>query len=212
MTMIRPDFVPYPYPAEIDKERLSALPRASYDRPIHLVDTPEGVARALDKLMGADAIGIDTETKPSFVPGRRTQVALLQLATDAECFLFRLNRIGLHEGIIRLLESEAVLKVGLSLRDDCTALRRLGAFDPVGFVELQQMCSGYGIRALSLQKIYGIVFGQYVSKSQRMSNWEARELTPQQQHYAALDAWGSLRIYRRLLEHPNPSPTQFALL
>lgn len=210
--MNRKPFVPYPYPAEIDKETLTTLPRAQADMPIHLITRPDQVPRAVEVLQQADAIGIDTETKPSFIPGKRTQVALLQLSTDSECFLFRLNRIGLPPALVSILEDDRILKIGLSLRDDCTALRRISPFEPQGMVELQQLCPGYGIRAASLQKVYGIVFGGYISKSQRMSNWEARDLTPQQLSYAALDAWASLRIYRRLLEHPDPTPTQFALL
>lgn len=209
----RHGFVPYPYPEDIDKEVLKELPRAKLNVPITLIDRSEDVAQAVERLAMSDAIGIDTETKPSFVPGKRTQVSLLQLSTDAECFLLRLNRIGLPRPVVELFERDDILKVGLSLRDDCTGLRRLSHFEGAGFVELQQLCPAYGMRsAASLQKIYGITFGEYISKSQRMSNWEARQLTPQQQAYAALDAWASLRIYRRMLEHPAPTPTQFALL
>ena len=51
-----------------------------------------------------------------------------------------------------------------------------------------------------------------MSKKQRMSNWEAETLSPEQQHYTALDAWASLRILNKLLEQPSPSPILFALL
>ena len=51
-----------------------------------------------------------------------------------------------------------------------------------------------------------------MSKAQRMSNWEDKVLSPAQIHYAALDAWASLRIYQTLLASPTPSPTNFALL
>lgn len=206
------NFVPYPYPSEIDKEQLALLPRAEYHLPIHLIDKSNQVKAAVARLAEADAIGIDTETKPSFVPGRRTSVGLLQLATDSETFLFRLNRLGLPEPLVELLERDDLLKIGLSLRDDCTALKRLTPFEPKGFVELQLLSPGYGIKDASLQKIYAIMFGENMSKAQRMSNWEASRLTPAQQTYAALDAWGSLRIYRELMQQPAPSPTQFALI
>ena len=35
-------------------------------------------------------------------------------------------------------------------------------------------------------------------KSQRLTNWEADELTQNQQAYAAMDAWACLRIYKYL--------------
>ena len=53
---------------------------------------------------------------------------------------------------------------------------------------------------MSLQKIYGNLFGGKISKSQQLSNWEADQLTIPQQHYAAIDAWACLQIYRLLQE------------
>ena len=52
---------------------------------------------------------------------------------------------------------------------------------------------------LGLQKIYAILFGNKISKSQRLTNWENHELTEQQQRYAATDAWASLQIYLKLM-------------
>lgn len=206
-------FAPNPYPTDIDKEALALLPKAECPIPIHIIDNKRDVAKAMRALQEVEAVGLDTETKPSFTPGRRNSVALLQIATDEQCFLFRLNRIGLPPELSEFLACPDILKVGLSLDDDRRALNRLGQIEGEGFVELQQLCLGYGIRtAASLQKIYAIVFGERMSKAQQLSNWEARVLTPAQQSYAALDAWGSLRIYRRMLEHPAPHPAQFALL
>ena len=37
-----------------------------------------------------------------------------------------------------------------------------------------------------------------LSKRQRLSNWEAEELTAAQKKYAALDAWSCLRIYKKI--------------
>ena len=51
-----------------------------------------------------------------------------------------------------------------------------------------------------------------MSKAQRMSNWEDAQLSTAQAHYAALDAWASLRIYNTLMSNPTPPPTQFALI
>lgn len=80
---------------------------------------------------------------------------------------------------------------------------------PAGFIDLQDIVSGYAILDSSLQKIYGIVFGERISKSQRLSNWEATVLTAPQQIYAAIDAWACLRIYHALTSgsfNPQDSP------
>lgn len=196
----------------ITKEELEGLPPARFEGRIEVVETKQAMRNALKVLRKSDAIGIDTETKPSFKPGLRYEVSLLQISTDEVCYLFRLNKIGLAEELVRLLENPKILKIGLSLHGDKTALRRLSPVEPEGLVELQRLCPGYGIRAESLQKIYGIMFGEYMSKGPRMSNWEAHKLTTAQQAYAALDAWACLRVYRCLMQFDAPAPTQFAML
>lgn len=202
----------FTYPETISSEQLEALPIARCPVPITLVETKLDARKAVARLRRATRIGIDTETRPSFNPKVRYEVSLLQLATEEEVFLFRLNKIGLTKSLINLLEDEHIFKVGLSLRDDLAGLKRLTKYTPASNVELQKLCGAYGIRELGLQKIYAILFGERMSKKQRMSNWEAETLSPEQQHYAALDAWASLRILNKLLEQPSPSPILFALL
>ena len=53
---------------------------------------------------------------------------------------------------------------------------------------------------LSLRKMAAITLQIKISKAQRLSNWEAANLTPAQQLYAATDAWVSREIYVRLTE------------
>lgn len=201
-----------PFSASITADELGALPRATFSGTIHLIERKGDVRRAVQTLRKAPAIGIDTETRPSFVANKRYNVSLLQLSTDEECFLFRLNRVGFHAELIKLLEDESVYKIGLSLRDDISSLKKLGDFAPASFVELQRLCPGFGIKEQGLQKIYAIVCQGYLSKSQRMTNWEANELSPAQQMYAALDAWSTLQIYKKLIELPYPNPILYALL
>ena len=54
---------------------------------------------------------------------------------------------------------------------------------------------------VSLQKIYAILFNKKIAKNQRLSNWEAKELSEPQKKYAALDAWACLRIYNQLKQN-----------
>ena len=89
-------------------------------------------------------------------------------------------------------------------------MRRLvDDIDPQGFIDLQEYVRYFHINDISLQKIYAIVFGEKISKNQRLSNWEATELSEQQQKYAAIDAWACLHLYRTLRSgnfHPDESP------
>ena len=92
------------------------------------------------------------------------------------------------------------MKVGLSLKDDIHSLHRKYSFEPQGFLDLQAYVKNMGIEAQSLQKIYALLFGQKISKSQRLTNWEADVLTDRQKGYAATDAWACIRIYKYLEE------------
>ena len=51
---------------------------------------------------------------------------------------------------------------------------------------------------LGLQKIFAIIFGKKISKSQQLTNWENSHLTPEQARYASTDAWATLSIYLAL--------------
>lgn len=203
---------PYLYPSHILESELKALPLAKCPVPVHVITDKEEARKAIAKIRRHEVIGIDTETRPSFTQGVRYEVSLLQIATPTDCYLFRLNHIGFSVALANLLSDEKILKIGLSLSDDVRCLRRLRPFEPGSFVELQKLCFGYGIRELGLQKIYAILFKERMSKASRMSNWEAKELSPAQIHYAALDAWAALRIFLELRQQPNPSPVYFALL
>ena len=55
-----------------------------------------------------------------------------------------------------------------------------------------------GIEDQSLVKIYANLFGERISKAERLSNWERSELTDKQMEYAAIDAWACVRIYNEV--------------
>lgn len=179
----------------ISDEELAALPLSVFEGKIHLIEKVEQVTDALEYLKKHPVLGFDTETRPTFKKGQNHQVALLQLSTADEAFLFRTNLIGLTPGLIKLLGSTSILKIGAAIRDDIKILQRIAPFKPGGFVELQEMVKLYGIENFSLKKLAAIVQGVRISKSQRLTNWEAPVLTLQQQVYAATDAWISYMIY-----------------
>ncbi len=184
----------------IDKEIINTLPIESFAGNIHVVESVEDARRAIALLRQHDTLGIDTETRPAFRRGQRNKVSLIQLSTHTDCFLFRIHKIGVIEELHALLVDANITKIGISLRDDFSVLRRVDNFEPKGFIDLQSIISQYGIDDMSLQKIYAIIFGKKISKAQRLSNWEAEQLSVPQQYYAALDAWACLHIYDALCE------------
>lgn len=184
----------------ISKTELADLPAAAYSGEIILVDTLEQAEEAT-RILGAEkVIGFDTETKPSFKRGQSHKVSLMQLSTHDRCFLFRLNHIGMPDCLRNILERPMPIKIGVSIHDDFLNLHKISDLKPDGFIDLQAYVKQFNIADNSLSRIYGVIFGNRISKGQRLSNWEASELTHHQQEYAALDALACLQIYDHLIE------------
>lgn len=166
---------------------------------IEVIVSEGDAERAVKFLMKQPLLGFDTETRPSFKPGRQYQVALLQVCSGEICFLFRLNRIGLPECLVRLLEDKKITKVGLSWHDDLRSLKQRKSFQTGSFIELQSIAGEMGIVDQSLQKLYANIFGEKIAKGQQLSNWDADNLTEAQKLYAATDAWACVRLYKEMM-------------
>ena len=184
----------------ISKDAVNSLPVENYSGEIVVVNNLQQLDKCLSELYNEKIVGIDTETRPNFKKGAApNKVALLQIATDRKAFLIRLNKIGMPNTLLHFLEDNSILKVGLSLKDDLQAIRIVSNIqDTSSLIDLQTVVKSFGIEEQSLQKIYAIVFGQKISKRQRLTNWEAPELTLLQQKYDALDAYACLKIYKEL--------------
>lgn len=181
------------------KEIVSTLPRYTFSGRIVVVQGEHEAAEALKCLRRQPIVGFDTETRPAFRRGIHHKVALVQLATDNICFLFRLNHIGFPKALSDFLADASILKVGLSLKDDNLMLTHRDAhYKPGGMIDLQQVAAEMGLKDMSLQKLYANVFGRFLSKKARLSNWEADILTDAQKVYAATDAVTCLQLYREL--------------
>lgn len=180
------------------KQLISTLPKVEFKGKIVVVHSQREVKAAVDFLKRQTIVGVDTETRPSFRRGLVYQVALLQISTLEVCFLFRLNMIGLPVELIQLLENPQLTKIGLSLKDDLALLKRRASFTPQGFLDLQDFVKTMGIEDMSLQKLYANVFGERISKSAQLTNWESPVLSESQKMYAATDAYTTLCIYLKL--------------
>ena len=181
-----------------DKSKISTLPKAEFDGRIHVIISKEQAEKAVNFLLKQPILGLDTETRPSFSKGTFYRVALLQVATYDLCFLFRLNIIGLTPAIVRLLEDTTVTKIGLSWHDDINGLHKMGHFETGTFIDIRDHVREIGVEDLSLQKLYANLFGQQISKAQRLTNWERDVLTDKQKTYAATDAWACIQLYEEL--------------
>ena len=191
-------FLPNTFAQHIDKAAIQTLPITFFEGEVIVVDKPEMVADAAAYLRQHTVLGVDTEARPSFKRGVHYPTALVQIATLERCYLFRLTHVGLPVEIAEIFANPDICKVGLAFKDDITGLRRRRDFKPANCVDLQSMVCKYGIMELGLQKIFAIIFGKKISKSQQLTNWENSHLTPEQARYASTDAWATLSIYLAL--------------
>lgn len=184
---------------KFDKSIINSLPLVTFPGKIIVVLNEYEAERAVEYLLSCDVLGVDTETRPAFRKGNNHKVALLQVATRKECFLFRLNHLGLSQSLLRLLSNKQVPMVGLSWHDDLMSLHRREQFEPGWFIDIQDIIGNLGIVDKSLQKLYANLFGEKISKRQRLTNWEADVLTERQKEYAAIDAWACIKLYDEIM-------------
>ena len=182
----------------ITKEELRDYQIKHFQGKIFIINNTRDVEEATDILKKQEIIGFDTETRPSFKKGRVNQVALLQLSTSEQAFLFRLKKISLPQSVIDILSNDSIIKVGAAIRDDIKALKKIKNFEQSGFIDLQTYVKDFNIESFSLRKMSAIVLGFRISKSKQLSNWDAPNYSKGQQIYAATDAWVSLEIYKKL--------------
>lgn len=184
---------------KFDKSIINSLPLVTFPGKIIVILNEYEAERAVEYLLSCDVLGVDTETRPAFRKGNNHKVALLQVATRKECFLFRLNHLGLPQSLLRLLSNKQVPMVGLSWHDDLMSLHRREQFEPGWFIDIQDIIGNLGIVDKSLQKLYANLFGEKISKRQRLTNWEADVLTDRQKEYAAIDAWACIKLYDEIM-------------
>jgi ribonuclease D len=185
----------------ITREELAAMPLRWFTGELFVVTNDNRIKYAAEILSQQKLIGFDTETRPSFKKGSPNKVALLQLTTRDQAFLFRLNRIGLPIEIAKILANPDIIKPGIAIRDDIKGLLQYRKFVPAGFIELQDVAKSLGINDFSLKKLTAIACGFRISKNQQLSNWEDESLSTPQQLYAATDAWASMKIYESFSRH-----------
>jgi len=185
----------------IQKEEIATLPQFSYGGKVVLAADPHAIDRAIEEVMQHGMIGFDTESKPVFRRGHFNHVALVQLAIKDKVFLLRTHRVGISDKMRALFENENILKIGISIIDDLSALRKRRGFEPRGFLDLNKLAEKLQFENIGAKNLTAMVLGKRISKNQQRSNWENSTLTDSQIRYAATDAWICLEIYQQLAQH-----------
>ena len=171
-------------------------------RRIRLVVDREDVDSAYAALAAQAHVGFDTESKPTFTRGERSEGPhVLQFATLEHAYVFQLHVASAQAAVAALLESTAVTKVGFGLDSDKTQIRARLDVEPRAVLDLDAVFRERGYRkSVGLKSAVAIVFNQRFSKSKRIgtSNWSTRQLNERQLLYAANDAYAAIHVFAAL--------------
>lgn len=186
--------------SNISKEEINQLNLLEYNGKIHLIEDYKALEFIHKEIEIHSYIGFDTESKPCFVRGEKNKVAMVQIAIPDAVFLFRLNKIGFIQELVNILENENIVKVGVAIKNDARELQSLKTYKPKSFFEIPELSSKFGIQANGLRSLAAVLLDGRISKSAKITNWEADTLTDKQLIYAATDAWACLKMYEKLKE------------
>lgn len=191
------------YRTSIEKDEINLLPPMQFDGEIILVETQAGARRALALLSQEKMVGFDTETKPAFTKGESYTPALLQLATKERAFIFRLKYFEIPSELTEFLSNPNILKVGVGIADDLSALKKIMTFTPQGFIELSAEARKMKVMNEGLRALTAIFLERRLLKGATRSNWEREVLTDAQISYAAIDALVGLLIYEKMINQKS---------
>lgn len=188
----------------IDRKALEAAELPPYPglslADITLVSDPARAAAAEAALLAADALGFDSESKPTFRKGEEsTGPHLVQLATDTQAWLFPTHVAAGLPVLKAVLESTRIRKIGFGLGNDRSALQGRLGIALANVIDLGEELRGPGHKGtVGAKMAVAHFFGQRLQKSKKTgtSNWAAPRLSEAQLRYAANDAHVALRVYR----------------
>ena len=184
----------------ISRDEVVALPVRRYEGETVVVGTSAELERAREDFAQEALVGLDTETRPAFRKGESYPPSLVQVATAKAVYLFQIQQLDCSAVLKDLLNSESVVKAGVSLAYDLRQLKQVFAFEEkavvdVGWVAKRQQLEQTGVRNLA-----ALFLGMRIPKGAKTTNWSARRLSPQQVAYAATDAWVCRELYLRFRE------------
>lgn len=190
-------------PTKAETSLLPAFPGLSPDQ-IHVPKTQAECQGAVDEILAAGIGGFDTEAKPTFRKGQKSDGPhVVQFALTDKAFIFQLHRSACEKAAADLIASKSVLKVGFGLKNDHGQIRSRLGITLKHVLDLDQTFRMLGYRGqIGVRGAVGVLFKQCFKKSKRIttSNWALRDLGPAQLRYAANDAYGALKIMEALQE------------
>ena len=174
---------------------------------IVLVKTNAQAQAALEDLMDARVVGFDTESKPTFFKGQKSEGPhLFQFATLERAYLFQIHLEDTHPTLIEVLQAAKLSKVGFGLGGDFRQIQQRFGIRPAATSDLDRTFRQIGYKnAIGAKTAVAMLFQRKLVKSKAVttSNWAARELSEKQLIYAANDAYAALLVHHALRDRQS---------
>lgn len=188
-------------PTKAETSLLPAFPGLSPDQ-IHVPSSEAECQVAVDEILAAGVCGFDTEAKPTFRKGQKSDGPhVVQFSLTDKAFIFQLHRNECEKASSDLIASKSVLKVGFGLKNDHGQIRHRLGITLNHTLDLDQTFRKLGYRGqIGVRGAIGVLLKQCFkkSKSTTTSNWALTELRPAQLSYAANDAYAALKVMEAL--------------
>ncbi len=169
---------------------------------VFIVSNARQAKLAKSELMAGAAVGFDTESKPTFRKGQKSEGPhVLQFATLEKAFIFQSACLESHPVIIELLQSSNLLKIGFGLGGDLQQISSRFGIRPAAIMDLDRSFKKLGYRnAVGAKSAVAMFFQRNLSKSKSIttSNWASPQLSDRQLLYAANDAYAAIRIFHAM--------------
>ncbi|KAK8935751.1 Werner Syndrome-like exonuclease [Platanthera zijinensis] len=159
------------------------------------------------------SFGFDMEWRPTFKKEHTLRkTAVLQICMDpSDCYIMHIIHSGVPSILKSLLKNPSFSKVGIGIRGDARKISRDYNVCVTPLVDLSKYANlklggapkNWGLAALTEVLVCRQLLKPYKI---RMGNWEAKELSEEQLHYAATDAFASWHLYQVLKAIPDPKP------
>jgi ribonuclease D len=152
----------------------------------YYVSSDSGLKAAADIWQQSSALGIDTEfiRVDTFHP----RPALIQVSNGQQCWLIDVLDIGDFSPLHDIITAPHIIKIVHAASEDLEVFDRLlGALpEPLFDTQIGAAFCGHGA-SIGYGRLVQAVLDIELSKDQCRSDWLARPLTDEQQHYASLD-------------------------
>ena len=219
-----------PSPSAFWNYRLYQGPGGEYDKvKVHYCKNKEDTERVAQLFLEDGVIGFDIEWKVNASAGEgiSKNVALVQVASERRVALFHLARFPNAEepndfvapSFKKLMESPKITKVGVSIKGDCTRLRKFLDIHPRGLLELSHLYKLVKYSSGDARKINKVLvsLADQVQEHLQLPLWKgevrssdwSQDLNYEQVQYAASDSYAGFHLFHVLeakRKALNPTP------